>query len=704
MPGALRHVLFDLHEPQFQRPVAYGTSLGVGAGLVLPHEVEPDDYAGPSYGPPAAGSAQSSEGWLLVAVSPNQNAARLVRLGKTLADRWHTDWIVVWVQTSRLFGQLSRDDEALIEIFRLAESLGAETEILNGLSVAATLARYSEVRHVGRILVGASRPHRWLGWLQPSTPAALLKAAPTARLIVAPIQEATSESVDPLGTYSPPPDYSSRLRGLSRYVRAIGLTGLCTLIAFPMFQYFDPVNIVMIYLLGTTLAGLRLGRGPAALTAIANIIFFDFFFVPPRYSFYIAETQYLFTIGVMLIIALVIANLMVSVRQQTEAADAREHRTALLYALSRELAAAADISTMTQIAARHITAVFRCRALVIALPPSGVAPPLSTLSEPDALTMPIEDHLVQWVATHSKSAGPGTSQSPEAPVLYLPLRGSVRTIGVLAIEPVDRSEVLENTQRRMLQALAAQVSLSLERAQLAHLAEEAHVAAERAALRNTLLAAISHDLRAPLAAIAGAGNLVAQTHYVLDVHRRTTLGRLIEEKARDMTALLSNVLELMRLESGAGVLKADWHGIEDLVGTALTRTEHRLAGWQVTTQFPARLPLMNLLENAVKYTPPDTSIALSSQFNEQVLTLVVEDNGPGFGDRDPELMFSKFQRGREESEIAGLGLGLAICRVISELHGGAIRASNARTVGARFEVEFPLSLPNADATTWQVPA
>jgi two-component system, OmpR family, sensor histidine kinase KdpD len=716
MPGALRHVRYELGEPQIQRPVAYGASPGVGAGLALRHELEPEDYAGPSFGPPAASPTQSTDGWLLVAVSSSQNAARLVRLGKTLADRWHTDWIVVWVQTPRLLGQVSRHEESLIEIFRLAESLGAETEILNGLSVAATLARYAEVRHVGRILVGAPQPRRWLGWLHRSTPAALLRTAPTVRLIVAPIQEAATESVEPVGTYSRPPDYSSRLHSLSRYLRAIGLTGLCTLIAFPMFQYFDPVNIVMIYLLGATLAGLRLGRGPAALTAVANIILFDFFFVPPRYSFYIAETQYLFTIGVMLIIALVIANLMVSVRQQTEAADAREHRTALLYALSRELAAAADIRTMTQIAARHITAVFRCRALVIALPPSGVAPSASSLSDPEAATMPLDDHLVQWVATHSKSAGPGTSESPDAPILYLPLRASVRTIGVLAIEPADKAEVRENTQRRMLQALAAQVALSLERAQLAHMAEEAHVAAERASLRNTLLAAISHDLRAPLAAIAGAGNLVAQTHYALDAHRRTTLGRLIEEKARDMTTLLTNVLELLRLESDAGVLKADWHSIEDLVGTALTHTEHRLAGWQLITNFPSGLPLIyvdaslvvqlivNLLENAVKYTPPDTTITLSAKFNERLLTLQVEDNGPGFGERDPELMFSKFQRGREESEIAGLGLGLAICRVISELHGGSIRASNGHSGGARFEVDFILSPAVTDTTGLQLPA
>ncbi len=506
-----------------------------------------------------------------------------------------------------------------------------------------------------------------------------------------------------------PADHLGRLKSLTLYLRAVGLTVLCTAIAFPLFRYFDPVNIVMIYLLGTTLAGLRLGRGPAALTAVANVILFDFFFVPPRYSFYIAESQYLFTIGVMLVIALVIANLMVSVRQQTEAADTREHRTALLYAMSRELAAAADIATMARIAARHISAVFQSRALVIALPPSGVPPAVSSLEDPDAVTLLLDDALIQWVAADRQSAGFGTTRSPESPLLYLPLCGALRTVGVLTIEAKNMARPLPPDQANLLEALAGQIAQSLERAQLASLAEEAHVAAERAALRNTLLASISHDLRAPLAAIAGAGNLVAQTEHRLDAHRRTTLGRLIEEKARDMTALLSNVLELMRLESGAGVVKADWISIEDLVGSALRYTAHRLTGWLVITDLPDDLPMIfvdaslvvqlivNLLENVPKYTPPGTTITLSANSNGKVLTLLVQDNGPGFGARDPESMFGKFQRGREESEITGLGLGLAICRVISQLHGGAIRAANCVPHGARFEVDFPLQSADSSA-------
>jgi two-component system, OmpR family, sensor histidine kinase KdpD len=673
------------------------------------HWEEPEESGLPLYAEPNDGHAGTTENRLLVAVAPNQHATRLIHLGKALAEHSQSDWIVVCVQTPLLTSKANQRDERLIEIFRLAESLGAETEILNGLSVATTLVRYAAVRHVGRILVGASRSRRWLRFLYPSTPAALLKAAPSLRLIVAPLQKPATENAEPVRIYSSAPNHLGRLHSLTLYLRAIGLTVLCTAIAFPLFQYFDPVNIVMIYLLGTTLAGLRLGRGPAALTAVANIILFDFFFVPPRYSFYIAETQYLFTIGVMLVIALVIANLMVSVRQQTEAADAREHRTALLYAMSRELAAAADITTMAKIAARHISAVFKSRALVIALPSSGVPPAVSSLSDPDAATMPLEDSLIQWVATHHQSAGAGTSESRESPLLYLPLCGSLRTVGVLAIEPADMARPLLLDQRRMLEALAGQVAQSLERAQLAALAEEAHVAAERAALRNTLLASISHDLRAPLAVIAGAGSLVAHNEHRLDAHRRATLGRLIEEKARDMTALLTNVLELIRLESAAGVLKADWISIEDLAGTALGYTAHRLTGWRVITDFSDKLPMIyvdaslvvqlivNLLENALKYTPEDTTVTLSASSNGQTLTLVLEDDGPGFGNRDPELMFGKFQRGREESEITGLGLGLAICRVISQLHGGAIRAANRIPNGARFEVDFPLHSADAGA-------
>jgi two-component system sensor histidine kinase KdpD len=222
-------------------------------------------------------------------------------------------------------------------------------------------------------------------------------------------------------------------------------------------------------------------------------------------------------------------------------------------------------------------------------------------------------------------------------------------------------------------------------------------------LRNTLLASISHDLRAPLSAIAGAGSLVAQANDSLDRHRRTTLGQLIEEKARDMSELLSNVLELMRLETATGPVKADWQSLEELVGTAVRYNEHRLDRWRVITAIPADLPLVfldgqlivqvlsNLLENASKHTPPGTSITVGAMVRADEILLTVEDDGPGFGARDPERLFEKFERGQAESHISGVGLGLAICRAIAVLHGGEIRAMNRPTGGARFEITLPLT-------------
>jgi two-component system sensor histidine kinase KdpD len=256
-------------------------------------------------------------------------------------------------------------------------------------------------------------------------------------------------------------------------------------------------------------------------------------------------------------------------------------------------------------------------------------------------------------------------------------------------------------QLRLLDAIADQLALALERARLAEVAHAAHLAAERAVMRNTLLASISHDLRTPLSAIAGAGSIVAQSNFALDVYRRVTLGRLIEDKARDMTDLLTNVLELVRLESGADVLNKDWYSLSDLIGLAVTQHESRLTGWQIKIDVPADLPLLcvdsslivqllsNLLENVAKYTPPGTRVCLSARREGALIRLVVEDSGPGLGIDAPDRLFEKFVRGRVEDNQGGIGLGLAICRAVARLHSGDIRAADSALGGARFEITIP---------------
>jgi two-component system sensor histidine kinase KdpD len=631
---------------------------------------------------------------LLVAVPPDQNSQQLISQGKRLADMLRVDWGVVCVEPQTSPHRITPKRDQLSESFRFARSLGATCTILDGVRVADAIAAYAKLQQADRIVVGAPRRALWR-WGK-STPSELIRLATEASIIVVPTNETARNKGDDNTFREPAPDNLGALISVSRYLRAVGLTGLCTAIAFPLFRYFDPVNIVMIYLLGATLAGLRLGRGPAALCAAANVVCFDFFFVPPRYSFYISESQYLVTMGAMLCIALVIANLMVSVRQQTDAACAREHRTALLYAMSRELVIAADIKEIVRIASRHISAVFESNAVV--LPATVRGGQVVVEVEDEDVLEGLDRALVKWVVQNERNAGLGTNRSTDSTLLYVPLRGTQRIMGVLVVHPTEHSRLLLPDQGRLLELFTGQIALSLERAALAEMAEAAHVVAERAALRNTLLASLSHDLRAPLTAIASAGNIVSQTEYPLDNHRRMTLGRLVEEKARDMTTLLTNVLEMIRLESGLELLTADWHAVDELVGTALRYTQHRLSGYSVDVEIPLDLPeihvdaplvvqlFVNLLENALKYAPKGTHIEISATAEGDSVRLVVEDNGPGFGKRDPESLFGKFQRGRDESEVTGIGLGLAICRAIVTLHGGEIRAFNAIPSGARFEI------------------
>jgi two-component system sensor histidine kinase KdpD len=454
------------------------------------------------------------------------------------------------------------------------------------------------------------------------------------------------------------------------YLSAVAVTLVCTAIAFPLAAHVDLINVVMIYLLGAAIAGLLFGRGPSALTAVTNILAFDYFFVPPLFSFQVFDRSYLVTFAVMLLVALIVANLMIAVRAQTEAADAREQHTAALYAITRKLAIVRDADTMIITAIGHIGDVLQARAHVCLYDESG-----------------------QII--------PQTGQCPSGRARFLPLRGSHALIGMLVVDRPEPNCDLLPEQQRLLQAIADQLALALERVHLAELAHAAHLAAERAAMRNTLLASISHDLRTPLSAIAGAGSIMAQPDFALDVYRRETLGRLIEDKARDMSDLLTNVLELVRLESGAGVIHRDWHALGDLIGIAIQRQESRLMGWQLTTDVPGELPLLsvdanlvvqlisNLLENAIKYTPAGTRICISACHVDAGVRLVVEDSGPGLGMDAPDQLFEKFTRGRREGTTGGVGLGLAICRAVARLHGGDIRGTASPMGGARFEITLP---------------
>jgi two-component system, OmpR family, sensor histidine kinase KdpD len=636
---------------------------------------------------------------VLVAVGPDEQAEQLVRAGRRMADALDAQWSVVYVETPWLLSLPERERNRRIDVLRLAESLGGETVTLDGPSAAATIAGYAETRHATRVIVGAPKRRGWRAWLRPSTATELVRRARGFDVILI----AASDRVRPphappgVGGLNTPPAVR-----WDRYAYAGAITLLCTALAFLMYPHFELSNLVMIYLLGVTVAGLRLGRGPSAVTAVLNVAAFDFFFVPPRYSFAVSDVQYLVTFAAMLTIALVIASLTASVRQQTRVAGARERRTALLYAMSRELAVTRGISGMAHVAVRHIAEVFQCQAVVLLPEAQGrLAYPQEAALESSFRHADLA--VAQWVADHARRAGLGSDTLPAARGLYVPLGDERRTVGVLAVLPENPRRVLLPEQSHLLETFAGQIALAIERARLAEMAEQSTVAAERETLRNTLLASISHDLRTPLAVMAGAGSTLAQHGATLDESARLALARSIETKAREMSELVSNVLDLVRFESGQVALRRDWQTVDDLVGSALASSRERLAPRTVEVRVSPDLPpvwvdatlivqvLVNLFDNIAKYTPPATQVTVAAIAGADAdrVQVLVDDDGPGFPPGDPARLFAKFQRGAEEGTVAGVGLGLAICEAIVHAHGGEIRAQRRDGGGARLAFTLP---------------
>jgi two-component system sensor histidine kinase KdpD len=403
----------------------------------------------------------------------------------------------------------------------------------------------------------------------------------------------------------------------------------------------------------------------------------------------------------MLAVGLIISNLTANIRTRALIAGYREQRTAALYAMSRELASVDEVEDMVRIAVKHVAQVFDSQAVIL-LPDRDrrVRHPRSEAASASLRAADLS--VAQWVLDHGEPAGLGTDTLPGAPAHYLPLAGSEATIGVLAILPANPLRVFVPEQQKLLETFASQIALALERAQLGASAKVSELAAESERLRNALLAAISHDLRTPLASIVGASSSLAERGERMSDRDRTELARAIHAEAQRMTGLIDNVLDMARLQSGAASLNRQWHPLEELVGATIKRLERTLAGHRVQTHIPPDLPLVNvdgvligqllanLLENAAKYTPRGTTISISAETGQDEIVVSVADEGPGLPPGEEERIFDKFHRAAPEGPQSGVGLGLSICKAIVQAHGGTIAAENLPAGGAVFRFTLPL--------------
>jgi two-component system sensor histidine kinase KdpD len=642
---------------------------------------------------------------LLVAIGPYEDAERLIRAGKRMAAALHAEWIAVYVETPKLLRLSEVERDRRIAVLRLAESLGAEAVTLGGSSVGEALANYARTRNVTRILIGRPRRALWSRLFRPSTYGELLAKTEGIDLHVVGGAAETAALRSPFLARSraylqaaPAGSEKTRWPGFAWSATAVVA---CTLLGMAMTPAFELVNVAMVYLLAVALIAFRFGRGPAVATSVLGVASFDFFFVPPQLSFAVSDVQYLLTFAIMLAVALIISSLAASVRLQASVAGHRERRTAQLYAMSRELAATRGQEAMARVAVRHVSEVFDSQ--VVLLLPDAVG----RLRHPrdDSISGSLHGAdlaVAEWVHGHGEPAGQGTHTLPASEALYLPLKGSQSGLGVLGVLPANARRVLLPEQFHLLETFAGQIALALERAQLAERAQRAQVSAETEGLRNALLASISHDLRTPLAVISGASSSLAERGERLSPEQRAALAKSIFEQSQQMGTLIANVLEMTRLEAGSIALDRDWNAPGEMAGSVLRRLADRLTAYPVEVAMGAELPLIrvdatlieqvfaNLLENVAKYTPPGTRIRLRAEQQSATMLFSVEDDGPGLPAGDPEMLFAKFHRGASEGAIGGVGLGLAICRAIVELHNGQIWAERLPGRGAAFRFTLPL--------------
>lgn len=629
---------------------------------------------------------------LLVCIGPSPSSIRLVRAAKRMAEGLGAEWIVAYVETpsqARL-PQAARDRVA--QTMRLAEQLGAETHTLTGPRMSDEILAFARARNVSKIVVGKPERPRWKRIAMGSIVDTLVQGSGEIDVYVI---SGDRDDSRPL-----PPRPWRRRTDWAPYGAAAAAVAIPTAIAWAMFAHFALSNLIMVYLLSVIIVATRYGRGPSLLASVLSVAAFDFFFVPPYFTFAVSDTQYLVTFAVMLVVALVISGLAVRIRAQAESARERERRMAALYAMSRELASTRGVRQLLEVAVRHIAEVFRTQVVVLLPQPDGrLAPDESAVVQfpMDASELAVS----QWVHEHGQVAGQGTDTLPGASALYLPLTGSRGTVGVLGLRPQDPRPLQAPEQLHQLEAFASQTALAIERARLAEEAEQAQVRAETERLRNSLLSSVSHDLRTPLASITGAASTLLENEARLDAGTRRDLLEALHEEADRLNRLVQNLLEMTRLESGALQLRTEWHSVEEVVGAALGRFGKALARRAVTTRVPADLPLVpmddvlieqvliNLVDNVLKYTPAESPIEVSAEDTGTAVLVEVADRGPGLPPGEERRIFEKFHRAEATRPVRGAGLGLAICRGIVRAHGGRIWAENRPEGGVAIRFTLP---------------
>jgi two-component system sensor histidine kinase KdpD len=656
-------------------------------------------------GPWAAGER------ILVCISDDPRCAGLVRYAKRLADRLHGPWVALYVEGRRSLQFSEEQRDRIADTLRLAEALGGEALTLptSDRNIADDVIGYAQANNVTQIVIGKTSRTRWFEILHGSVVHDLVRRSGNISVHVIagdtiagqPIPKKSVRSAEREETFNP----RAYIAALVAIAAAIGLGALIK-------TWVGVTNVDLVFLTAIVAVAVRFGLLPSLLASVASSLAYNFFFLPPIYTFTITDPNNVVAFGFFTLVAIIVSSVAARGRTQAVTAIERARATESLYSFSRKLAGAGTLDDVLWATAYQTALMLKVRVMLLLPEHGSIAvkagyPPEDSLDEADLAA-------AKWAWENDRSAGRGSDTLPGAKRLFLPMHTGRGAIGVIGIDSDKPGPLLTPDQRRLLDALRDQGALAIERVRLVEEMDRVERAAETERLRSALLTSISHDLKTPLAAVLGSAETLRDVGEKLsDAERMDLLATIIDESER-LNRFIANLLDMTKLESGAVTPNVALHDVGEIVGSALRRASRILSRHTIELELAPDLPMLeldavlfeqvlfNLLDNAAKYAPPESTIRIQSWRNVESVCLRVLDEGSGIPASDLDHIFDKFYRAQKTDQVrAGTGLGLAISRgFVEAMHGTIVAANRTDQSGAAFTISLPIprERQNLDAT------
>ena len=624
-----------------------------------------------------------------------------MRYTKRLADRLHAPWTALYVETKRSLQLTEEERDRVADTLRLAQALGGEPVTIPGgdRRIADDVIGFAQANNITQVIIGKSTRSRWFELLNGSVVHDLLRACGNISVHVIAGEEIAGEPLPKktVRTAERPEPFDSK-----PYIFAGLAVGTAVGVSELLWPWIGVQNTDLVFLTAIVAIAVRFGLWPSLLASVVSALSYNFFFTEPYYTFSIADPRNIIAVVFFTIVAIIVSNVAARARTLAVTAMARARTTESLYVFSRKLAGVGTLDDVLWASAYQTALMLKVR-VVLLLPENGSIvvkagyPPEDVLDKADLAA-------ANWAWEHDRPAGRGSDTLPGAKRLFLPMRTGRGAIGVVGIDSDKPGPLLTPDQRRLLDALIDQAALAIERVHLVDDLDQAKRRVEADRLRAALLTSISHDLKTPLAAIVGAAGALKDLSPQLDDRAKADLVATILDESERLNRFIANLLDMTKLEAGSIKPNLARHDVGEIVGSVLERARKILARHMVEIDIAANLPLLqldpvlfeqvlfNLLDNAAKYAPPETTIRIESWQDGDMVKLQIIDEGGGIPSEEIERVFEKFHRAYKGDQVrAGTGLGLAISRGFIEAMGGTIDAANrSDRSGAVFTINLPV--------------